>query len=115
MANFRDGLRRTMILEDGISGKYAYSMDPHDLGGETMHGIPIAVARAYGYQGPMKDIPGEIVRKIYQDKYWDLLHCSDLKSQEMANHIFDVGVNMGIGVAGKFAQTAFNNIRPLVG
>ena len=41
-----------------------YVNDPQDKGGETNYGITVAVARANGYAGPMRDLPVAMARAI---------------------------------------------------
>lgn len=73
---------------------------PSDPGGETNYGITIAVARASGYNGPMRSIPMDVVKRIYRTKYWDALRCDDLP-RGVDYAVFDYGVNSGIGRSGK--------------
>ena len=57
-------------LIDGVIGREGrYSNNPADTGGETMWGITIAVARANGYNGPMKAMPRDVAKSIYMNKY----------------------------------------------
>ena len=46
-----------------------YVNDPADKGGETNYGITVAVARANGYTGPMRDLPVAMARAIYTARY----------------------------------------------
>jgi lysozyme family protein len=77
-----------------------YADHPSDPGGETNFGITVAVARASGYQGPMRSIPMDVVKRIYRTKYWDALRCDELPSG-VDYAVFDYGVNSGIGRSGK--------------
>lgn len=76
---------------------------PKDPGGETNYGITIAVARANGYAGPMRDIPMNTVKRIYRAKYWDALRCDDLP-HGVDYAVFDYGVNSGISRSAKVLQ-----------
>lgn len=101
---FERALARLLPIEGG------YANDPDDNGGETMYGITEAVARAFGYTGPMKDIPMETVRIIYRTIYWKPL-CLNMVSacdEELACDLFDTQVNCVPGVAATFLQTALN-------
>ena len=87
-----------------------YSNHPDDKGGETNWGITVAVARAFGYTGAMKDMTQQTARNIYADRYWHqprLDEVSDL-SEKVAEEMLDTGVNMGSATAGKFLQRALN-------
>jgi len=87
-----------------------YVDDPSDSGGETNFGITVAVARAFGYIGSMKDMPREVAFDIYTQRYWDALSLDEIceMSETIAHELADTGVNMGIGRAGAFLQEALN-------
>ncbi len=40
-----------------------YSNNPADPGGETNHGVTVAVARSHGYDGPMREMPKETAQQ----------------------------------------------------
>jgi len=92
----------------GIEGDY--SNDPKDTGGKTRYGIIENTARAWGYQGEMKDLPIELAKKIYETDYWDAIHLDRVceHSPALALEMFDTGVNCGIGVTVKFLQRLLN-------
>lgn len=104
MSLFDDCFRELVLIEGG------YANDPADKGGETMYGITLAVARAHGYAGPMASLDLAQARTIYKRAYWDTLRLDDVASlaPSIAQELFDTGVNMGIGIAGRFLQTALN-------
>lgn len=87
-----------------------YSNNPNDSGGETNYGITVAVARAYGYQGSMKDMPRSVAEDIYRKKYWDyqMLDAVAAVSPAIAVDLFKAGVNLGPDVVGKFLQRSLN-------
>jgi lysozyme family protein len=87
----------------GIEGRY--SNHPADNGGETMYGITIAVARAAGYTAPMKDMPLIVAQQIYRTRYWDAMKCDHL-TFKLAEFMFDMAVNSGVGAAAKALQKA---------
>lgn len=92
----------------GVEG--GYSNDKNDLGGATRYGITEAEARSNGYTGPMTALPLDFAKGIYQRKYWGALSLDDVAalSYPVALELFDTGVNMGIGVSGKFFQRSLN-------
>lgn len=102
--SFDQAFARTVGAEGG------YSHDPADPGGETMFGITIAVARAHGYAGPMKDMPLPVAKAIYKQSYWDLIHLGDVDAvcPVIAAEMFDTGVNCGVSVPVPFLQRALN-------
>jgi len=75
-----------------------------------MWGITVAVARAFGYTGPMKDMSQQTARDIYAQRYWHAPRFNDIStlSEPVAEEMLDTGVNMGPSVAGKFLQRALN-------
>ena len=87
-----------------------YTNNPKDSGGETNYGITKAVAVAHGYNGPMAALPASMAKQIYRESYWDSLRLDDIAalSPSVACELFDTGVNMGIGQAGKFFQRVLN-------
>lgn len=92
----------------GIEG--GYTNNPNDSGGETIWGVTVAVARAFGYQGDMRAMTKTTAREIYLDRYFrqprfDQIHAIN---QNVAAELLDTGVNMGTEVASKFFQRALN-------
>lgn len=87
-----------------------YSDNPTDAGGKTIWGITEAVARAFGYTADMKDMPQQVARDIYAQRYWhqSRLDDVDMVSSLVAEELLDTGVNMGSATAGKFLQRALN-------
>lgn len=98
------------MIDDLIKVEARYSNNPHDRGGETAWGITIAVARANGYTGAMKDMPRQVAVVIYIQRYWeepgfDLLAFVDNK---IAEELFEAGVNAGPTVPVKWLQRLLN-------
>ena len=87
----------------GIEG--GYSNHPADAGGETMWGITVAVARANGYMGPMRDMPKEFAKGVYRAKYWDTVRANELP-QSLRYAMFDAAVNSGPEQAIRWLQRA---------
>jgi len=119
MANFNKAYNITLKHEGG------YSIDKDDAGGETYKGV----ARKYhpswdgwviidNYKN-QSDFPNNAyndvaldveIKKFYKANYWDVNLLDSCSSQDVANEMFDTGVNMGIGRAAKFLQRALNNL-----
>lgn len=111
MANFNK------VIDEVLKSEGGYSNHPSDAGGETNFGITVAVARENGYTGPMKDMPVDFAKKVYKIKYWDSLKLDQVRNQEVAEILFDVAVNAGVGRAAEFMQRMVNymtksNIEP---
>lgn len=102
--SFEAAFQRVVMVEGG------YSNHPSDTGGETQFGITKGVARANGYTGDMRALPLATARAIYKFQYWDTLRLDEIASvsDKIADELFDSGVNMGVGVAGRFLQRALN-------
>ena len=100
------------LLVDLIGREGKYSNNPADTGGETNWGITVAVARAYGYTGPMKDMLRAVAETIYRGRYWVQPKFDQINAlaPAIAEEMLDTGVNMGQAVAGKFLQRALNTL-----
>lgn len=118
MANFDKAHKITSKIEGG------YVNDPLDKGGETYKGI----ARKYhpdwlgwelidSYTANMELKRGQYISNIelddfvdsfYKEKFWDVNRLDDVDDQDIANELFDTGVNMGVGTAAKMLQEALN-------
>jgi len=98
------------MIGDLITREGGYSNNPADAGGETCWGITGAVARAYGYQGPMMMLPLATAADIYLERYWLAPHFDalDAISDALALKLFDIGVNQGQAVGVRYLQRALN-------
>jgi len=99
MSELRDKMINEVIRLEG-----GYSNNPADSGGETNFGITLNVARGYGYQDKMIDMPRSTAFNIYVDRYWTSIRGDNLAeiSDMVAEEIMDTGVNMGVSRAGRF-------------
>lgn len=103
-----------MILQDVIEAlierEGEYVDHPSDRGGPTRWGITEQVARAYGYRGPMQDLPRELAHDVYVDRYWKAPRFDQVSalSAVLSEELLDTGVNMGPMVATRFLQRALN-------
>lgn len=93
-----------------IEREAGYINHPNDRGGPTRWGVTEQVARAHGYTGSMQELPEEVAREIYLDRYWTGPHFDlvALRAEAIAGELLDTGVNMGPQVASKFLQRALN-------
>lgn len=98
------------MLDKIVATEGGYTNNPNDPGGETIFGITVAVARAFGYTGEMRDMTREQAKAIYRQRYWLQPRFSDVAAVNatLAEEMFDTGVNMGTATAGKFLQRALN-------
>lgn len=77
-----------------IGNEGRYSNNPADPGGETMWGITARVARGWGYQGAMQDLPLDTAKAIARKFYWDPYQC-DQFDPRVAFQVFDAAYNGG--------------------
>lgn len=91
-----------------VPGRTGYVNHPDDHGGETNYGITRKVALENGYAGSMRDIPYTKVLDIYRRRYWDDLRGDEIPDQEIAEELFDTGVNCGMRTAKEFLQRTLN-------
>lgn len=100
------------LIDELIDREGGFVDHPSDKGGPTKYGITWSVARAYGYQGDMKDMPRETAEMIYKAQYWHDPKFAVIAtmSAPVAEELFDTGVNLGTGRAAMFLQRALNTL-----
>lgn len=98
------------LIDAVLDREGGYGNDPADRGGETRFGITAAVARAHGYDGPMRTLPQRLARDIYRRSFWTAPQFDAVAAlaPAIAAELFDTGVNMGPPVAATFLQRALN-------
>jgi len=117
MADFLLAFEKTM----GHEGTYA--KDPEDSGGETYKGIARRFNPEWEGWKIIDDVKSHAkfprilnslphlqdeVKKFYKEYYWNINKLSEFESQDIAEEIFDTGVNMGRNRASKFLQESLN-------
>lgn len=100
------------ILAGTLAVEGGYSNNPADPGGETNHGVTVAVARKHGYDGPMRELPKETAQQIYVDSYVEGpgFHRVVAVSPAVGEKLVDIGVNAGYARSGKWFQQALNQL-----
>ncbi len=114
MANFTTAQNKVKRLEGG------YSEDPRDPGNwtggrvntgvliGTNHGISAPVLAAYLGHTPtawdMKNLAYDTSLSIYKKDYWDKIGGDKLKDQSVAELIYDMAVNQGLGATQKIVS-----------
>jgi lysozyme family protein len=117
MADFYAAYKKTMGFEGG------YANDPDDSGGETYRGIArrfnpswngwsIVDSKKSDPNFPkcldsIEDLQSK-VKLFYKGLYWDVHLLDEYPDQEIAEEMFDTGVNMGVSRAATFLQDALN-------
>lgn len=112
MSNFKQALAVTLKHEGG------YVNHPDDPGGETNFGITKAVAVGNGYTGSMRDIPMDVVERIYRSRYWDAMRLDEFPAgtDQIRAELFDSAVNAGVSRAVRWLQASLNALsRPGAG
>jgi len=121
MAKFSEAYAETMSAEGG------YAFNPADKGGETYKGIarkynptwkgwPILDAIKPHTPANINKVAGsnptlqEYVKAFYHVNYWDINKLGDIIDQQLANNVFDFGVNAGTKTAAKMLQRAYNYV-----
>lgn len=118
MADFILAHKITSLNEGG------YVNDPNDKGGETYRGISRRMhpdwkgwmivdnykkIKQLGRNEFINSADLEWhVESFYKENFWNINNLSALNNQEIANELFDTGVNMGTKTAAKFLQKAIN-------
>lgn len=98
------------LIDTVIGREGGFSDHPADRGGATRWGVTEAVARAHGYRGDMHSFPRDEAVSIYKRIYWlrpGFDRVGNIAPQ-IAEELFDTGVNMGPAVAVSFLQRALN-------
>lgn len=98
------------LIEEVIAREGGFVNHPADRGGPTRWGVTEAVARAHGYDGPMRSLPRSVAADLYRRLYWQRpgFQAVAARAPELAAELFDTGINMGPAVAAAFLQRALN-------
>jgi lysozyme family protein len=106
MADFKPAFAFVLQHEDpSCSGRIT-----EDAGGRTRFGIAGKFHPELPeefFTGPAEEALAEAER-IEEDEYWNRMGLDELKNQNVANKLFDMAVNMGVGQASIYAQRAAN-------
>jgi lysozyme family protein len=97
--NFDTAFALLLEHEGGFSDHAA------DPGGKTRYGITEAVAREVGYKGDMRELPLDLAKRIYVERYWRPISADDLPPG-IRYIVFDAAVNSGPVQAAKWLQRA---------
>ena len=106
MSDFKPAFEFTMQHEDASrSGKVTV-----DAGGRTRFGIAEkfhADLPEEFFGGPAEDALAQ-AEEIEEREYWHPMRLAEVESQDVANKLFDMAVNMGVRQAALYAQRAAN-------
>lgn len=98
------------IVRNVLNLEGRYANNPYDSGGETMWGITVATARAYGYTGVMSQMPKEVALDIYAQGFWVDNHMDAVYeiSPIVSEDMFEQCVNFGQSGGWKVCQRLLN-------
>jgi lysozyme family protein len=107
MADFKPAFLFTLQHEDSTrSGKVTV-----DAGGRTRFGIAEKFHSGLPeefFTGPAENALAE-AEKIEEREYWETLRLGEVEDQNVANKLFDMGVDMGVRQGAVYAQRAVNS------
>lgn len=100
------------MIDATIGKEGGYSNHPSDRGGPTRWGITERIARANGYSGDMRTLPRETAVAIYRSEYLIKPGFAAVAAinEQIAEELFDTGVNMGVAWPALFLQQALNGL-----
>ena len=106
-----------------LANEGTYCNTPGDTGGETYCGISRnnwpnwegwafvdSLKAANSSPTEWAAQLSQYVKAFYKANFWDRFMGDQIDSQEIANELFDSGVNMGSKVEGQFLQDAINSL-----
>lgn len=113
-------------IAEAITGRNegGYANNPSDTGGETYAGIARnhwpkwdgwkiidQIKNAYGKsaaiinrQAKLNSTLSDLISKFYKKNFWDSLKLDLVNDQQLANSVYDFGVNSGTSRSAKFLQ-----------
>lgn len=100
------------ILATVFQMEGGYVNNPKDPGGETNHGVTVAVARSHGYTGSMKDLTKGMAEEIYYEDYIKKPGYEEVCKSSLAvcHKLIDAGVNAGPGRSSRWFQQSLNSL-----
>lgn len=119
-------------IAEGITGgnEGLYANNPADTGGETWAGIARSYwpkwkgwslidiikiqfgnsAKIINKYGSVDPNLKSLVSSFYKQNFWDINKLDQFNNQQLANTVYDFGVNSGTGRSAKFLQQAVNDL-----
>lgn len=124
-------------IAEAITGRNegGYANNPSDTGGETYAGIarkhwpkwdgwvfidnvkdslrnsntPLTAKNINKYASLSSRL-SVLISQFYKQNFWDVLKLDLVNDQQLANSVYDFGVNSGTGRSAKYLQQAVNNV-----
>lgn len=98
------------IFEEVLDIEKGYSDNEYDPGGKTRYGITEQVARKYGYEGDMRELPLLLAKEIAYKRFYKPHKYHEINNKEIAAEMFEQGYNMGNYQANIHLQKAYNMV-----
>lgn len=92
----------------GIEG--GYSDHPDDRGGPTKYGVTRESARAWGYEGDMRNFSLQNARDFYYEEFWTKYRFDEIDDERIQLEIFEQAINMGPNRAVRHLQLTYNGL-----
>lgn len=116
MASFKLAIQKTSRFEGGLS--LLHDDNGNWTGGRVNNGILIGTN--HGVSAPlltiflgrvatkkdMIDLSKETAHSIFEKEYWNVCKCSEIKSQDIAEQLFDMAITSGQTTAIKIMQSS---------
>lgn len=118
-------------IAESITGRNegGYANNPADTGGETYAGIARnhwpkwegwnvidhiklqygRAAKTINYHASKHAVLNKMISDFYKENFWNRNRLDTITDQQLANTVYDFGVNSGTGRAAKFLQQAAND------
>lgn len=110
MSDFNKAFQYSLGSEGGFVN------NPRDHGGATKYGITQATLSRWKKRAvsvrEVQDLDLTTVQDIYWEWYWLPMALDQVKSDEIATALFDIGIVRGLTVPIKYAQEIMNKRRP---
>lgn len=101
MATFEEAIGPLLAHEGGFTD------DPVDVGGATAWGISTRWLKSVGLDIDVRTLTREQAVELYRKHFWAY---TAIDSQQVANKVFDMAVNLGIQTAHRLLQEALNRL-----
>lgn len=96
-----------------LSNEGGFSDNPSDPGGATKFGISLrflqSISPSSKTLSDIEDLTLIDAQTIYETNFWDPIY-NLIESQQIANYIFDMTVNMGSSISHKIVQQAICSV-----
>lgn len=116
-------INKKLIISKTLETEGFYVNDPKDVGGETYCGIArnsnpkwegwkiIDKHKPLKWNQKIEDSELErLVIDVYDTKYYQPIKADKIDSDMIRTHLYDMGVNAGVGAAVKLLQKAINKV-----